>query len=1008
MSGLSDKDRDEKEGEDDPMDDDGAARDDDEGDSDDGDDDDDDDEDEEEEEEEDDDSDADDAAALADIERLRTEVAVAPTAESLVRLASLLNAQADLDGVRKVREMLATSFCPVDDAAWLEWVDDEERLARTDAERTALEQLCLRACRDHLSVPLWLRYVHMASSQAGAAALLPGCGPDEDPPAAGDAEALAAAAAKAASEAVSAAAPSYAANADAELLPSPTSPAASAARAGVEAALTAAGLHHAEGGAIWSTLECIELRLLRGARARAAAEPSAKPAVDEQIERVRAVYRRRLVVPLLDFEIASARYEAWEGGLAPGEGEGGGKGGAGGKPAAGGKAYAPKGARGDVQRELAKRRRLELRLASARRASAGSGGPWGAAEADGGTWPIWCEYLALEGTADPWRTRVLYERLLGPGETAAAASAAQDGDGAAGGTVALHRCAWAWARYLRFLWGSLPSPELLRAAAERAVRCCPASTALQVELLRCLEHSQADPPQVQAAFEAGLGAPLGADGADGGGGVDEEGDAALVAAAGPAAYGGSGHLRLLFAYSHYQRRRASAARARGGEGGEGGVVAADVAASVRAARDAVLGYRAAYLLETDPEGALARLWMACEAEVLGDLGQARLVAEQHLLGSPPTSELAAVWAELAELEGRHGGAGGGAAAGAGGGAERSGAERCRGVYRRALGALSDGGQSASLQAAWLDFEARAGSMAQLRDAELRCAERTRALWSKQLQRAAAVEAAAAAEAEAEGAKKTAHNQQRKQKQKAKKAESKAADAAAPADTPAADMMPADATAVDATAADVTAADATAADTTAAATGHGGEPQGGADAAGTASGAPTASHGKRPAADGDLPPAVHAGSARPASEGHPPKRQRLEGASGSGPGCGAASEAKGAAGADGATGAVSVAPATKPARSAASLVPRALKASRAGGGKGPLARGVSGGGGRAGRGGGGGGGGRAGGASGAGGAPGKAAGGPGSEGAAAGAGQAGLSNDELRALMMTGGSKEKEA
>ena len=52
--------------------------------------------------------------------------------------------------------------------------------------------------------------------------------------------------------------------------------------------------------------EILELRLLR------AAGSSTPDAAKEQSDRVRAVYRRRLAVPLLDIEAAHMRYEAWE------------------------------------------------------------------------------------------------------------------------------------------------------------------------------------------------------------------------------------------------------------------------------------------------------------------------------------------------------------------------------------------------------------------------------------------------------------------------------------------------------------------------------------------------------------------------------------------------------------------------------------------------------------------------------------------------------------------------
>ena len=76
---------------------------------------------------------------------------------------------------------------------------------------------------------------------------------------------------------------------------------AAAVREAFERALTAAGLHYSEGGLLWSALEVFELRLLATLARGATGEVDG---AREQSDRVCAVYRRRLAVPLLDAEAA--------------------------------------------------------------------------------------------------------------------------------------------------------------------------------------------------------------------------------------------------------------------------------------------------------------------------------------------------------------------------------------------------------------------------------------------------------------------------------------------------------------------------------------------------------------------------------------------------------------------------------------------------------------------------------------------------------------------------------
>lgn len=298
------------------------------------------------------DSEESDAGRDAEIAALQESVAAGMASSTdLLRLISLLKAEAELDGVRAARERLAALRCPLDAAVWLEWIADEERLAETDEECEALRQLCLRACGDHLSVDLWLRYVHVVGR-----ALVPDLLPDEAADPAADLDTQDGGGPDAAPPPL----PAAASAATAEL------------RAAFEAAATACGLHVAEGGRLWSTWEAFELRLLRATRAAAAADG---PSPADQVNRVRALYRRHLSLPLEGIEAAHRRYLAWEKAEGRGAKEA--------VDAAFGRAY------DEASRQLVRRRKLELRLASCRAAGGRSSDPW--ARDEGGSWSIWAE-----------------------------------------------------------------------------------------------------------------------------------------------------------------------------------------------------------------------------------------------------------------------------------------------------------------------------------------------------------------------------------------------------------------------------------------------------------------------------------------------------------------------------------------------------------------------------------------------------------------------------------------
>ena len=104
------------------------------------------------------DDDDDDEALERECVRLRSVIAADPNAyESYLQLIAAQRKTGDLDGVRAAREQMAGVF-PLTAGIWTPWLEDEARLASTDAERRAVLALYDRAVGDYLSVPLWLAF----------------------------------------------------------------------------------------------------------------------------------------------------------------------------------------------------------------------------------------------------------------------------------------------------------------------------------------------------------------------------------------------------------------------------------------------------------------------------------------------------------------------------------------------------------------------------------------------------------------------------------------------------------------------------------------------------------------------------------------------------------------------------------------------------------------------------------------------------------------------------------
>jgi hypothetical protein len=102
--------------------------------------------------------DDDDEVLEREAAQLRAAIKANPNAyESYLQLIQVQRKIGDLDGVRAAREQMAAIF-PLSADIWMPWLEDEARLASTEAERRAVLGLYDRAVGDYLSVALWLSF----------------------------------------------------------------------------------------------------------------------------------------------------------------------------------------------------------------------------------------------------------------------------------------------------------------------------------------------------------------------------------------------------------------------------------------------------------------------------------------------------------------------------------------------------------------------------------------------------------------------------------------------------------------------------------------------------------------------------------------------------------------------------------------------------------------------------------------------------------------------------------
>ncbi|KAJ8312590.1 hypothetical protein KUTeg_009963 [Tegillarca granosa] len=175
-----------------------------------------------------------------------------------VELIKILREMGELERLRNAREKMSELF-PLTPELWLDWLRDEIPIATTDDERRKIEQLFERAVKDYLSVDVWLEYVQYSIGGIGS------------------------------------------------------KDGVTKIREVFERALTAGGLHTTLGSNLWEAYREFENAVLAGLMPQPGQVPTPQQQEDFKLQnqRVNALFKRQLSVPLFDMEETYAEMKEW-------------------------------------------------------------------------------------------------------------------------------------------------------------------------------------------------------------------------------------------------------------------------------------------------------------------------------------------------------------------------------------------------------------------------------------------------------------------------------------------------------------------------------------------------------------------------------------------------------------------------------------------------------------------------------------------------------------------------
>ncbi|CAL1353115.1 unnamed protein product [Linum trigynum] len=203
------------------------------------------------------DDDEDDSQLAEQLKQLESELEANPSNyDAHVECIKLLRRMGELEKLRQAREAMNALF-PLTPSMWQEWAKDEASLSSGPESVAAIEKLYERGVFDYLSVSLWCDYLSYIQESDHS---VRECSPDG----------------------------------------------ISKARNVFERALTAGGLHIAEGNKIWEAYREFEEAIIY------TIDDKDSKAKESQVQRVRILFHRQLSVPLVNLESTLLDYKAWE------------------------------------------------------------------------------------------------------------------------------------------------------------------------------------------------------------------------------------------------------------------------------------------------------------------------------------------------------------------------------------------------------------------------------------------------------------------------------------------------------------------------------------------------------------------------------------------------------------------------------------------------------------------------------------------------------------------------
>ncbi|NXY60435.1 SART3 protein, partial [Callaeas wilsoni] len=332
----------------------------------------------------------------AEIQRLEEQLSInAFDYNCHLDLIKLLRQEGELVKLRRARQKMSELF-PLTEEIWLDWLKDEIKMASEVSEREKVYELFERAVKDYICPEIWLEYAQYSIGGIGQEG-----GIDK-------------------------------------------------VRSIFERALTAVGLHVTKGTALWEAYREFENAILETAQPAPGSIPSPEQqqVLCSQLEKIHALFRRQLGIPLLDMEASYAEYEEWSEEPIP--------------------ETTIKNYKKALQ-QLEKCKPYEEALLGAET-------------------PKLAEYQAYIDfemkAGDPARIQLIYERALA------------------------ENCLVPdlWARYNQYLDRQLKVKELVLSAHDRAVRNCPWTVGLWIRYLLAMERHRVEHSIISEMFEKALNA----------------------------------------------------------------------------------------------------------------------------------------------------------------------------------------------------------------------------------------------------------------------------------------------------------------------------------------------------------------------------------------------------------------------------------------------------------------------------------------------------------------------